>query len=126
MKREYRLTSKLGEMHITPHKESHKEKILRAMEKFPVGTNHEEIADAAGLRPDQVWKRLSELSDKEQKGGAKIFDTGLMKPLKSGVPGIVWTLKEFPQTTAASNLHVVFSLPDEPPTNPSLIQQRLF
>lgn len=89
MKRAYRIGSKLGELHIAPHKENHYEKILSALEKLRVGGTQEEIAAVAGLRPDQVWKRQSEL----QREG-KIFDTGLMRKLKSGVPGIVWNLTE--------------------------------
>lgn len=81
-------TSKQGEEHIKPFKASHKQKILWALAALKVGANHEILADKAELRPDQVWKRLSEC---ERDGD--IFDTGLTHPLKSGVPGIVWQLK---------------------------------
>lgn len=88
-----RLTSKLGELHIAPFRESHKERILNALKELRVGGTHEEIARAAGLRPDQVWKRLSEL---ERDG--KIFDTKLTRKLSTGVKGIVWQVKrEFKQ-----------------------------
>src|SRR5689334_10517674 len=90
-KREYKPTSKSGEVFIAPHKEGHKEKILKALEELRVGGTHEEIASTCGLRPDQVWKRLSELCRDK-----KIFDTGITRPLKSSVPGIVWQMKELP------------------------------
>lgn len=92
MKRQFRTGSKLGEAHIAPHKENHKDKILAALGKLRVGGTHEEIAEAAGMRPDQVWKRLSELYH-----DSKIFDTGLLRRLKSGVHGTVWQLTEIPQ-----------------------------
>lgn len=114
MKRQFKLTSKLGEMHIAPHKESHKDKILVGLEKLKVGGTHEQIAESIGLRPDQVWKRLSEL---EKEG--KIFATGLLKPLKSSVPGIVWQLKAIPDKTFVK----LFELDDNPP---SFVQSNLF
>lgn len=87
MKREHKPTSKLGESFIKPHKLTHREKIVAALIALRVGGNHEQIAEAAGLRPDQIWKRLSEA----QRDG-EIFDTGCTRPLKSSVPGIVWQL----------------------------------
>lgn len=38
-------------------------KIVKAAGKLPNGGNFEQIASKAGLRPDQVWRRLSELVD---------------------------------------------------------------
>jgi len=92
MKREHKPTSKLGESFIKPHKPSHRQKIIDALKVLRVGGNHEQIAEACGLRPDQVWKRLSEL---ERDG--EIFDTKCMRPLKSSVPGIVWQLTDLSQ-----------------------------
>lgn len=77
--------------YIKPHKPSHKQKILEALAVLKVGANHEMIAQVAGLRPDQVWKRLSEC----QKDGT-IFDTGINRPLKSGLMGTVWQLSNLP------------------------------
>lgn len=85
MKREHRPTSKEGEAFIKPHKPNHKQRIMDALRIMKVGGTQEEIAEVAGMRPDQVWKRLSELSD-----DGKIFDTGITRKLKSGVSGIVW------------------------------------
>jgi predicted ArsR family transcriptional regulator len=83
--RQHKPTSKAGEAHITPFKQSHKEKILAAIQKNRVGCTHEQAAEICGLRPDQVWKRLSELA-----ADGKIYDTGVTRKLKSGVNGIVW------------------------------------
>jgi predicted ArsR family transcriptional regulator len=87
--RQHKPTSKAGETHITPFKQSHKEKILAAIQKNRVGCTHEQAAEICGLRPDQVWKRLSELA-----ADGKIYDTGITRKLKSGVNGIVWQSKE--------------------------------
>ncbi len=84
-------TSKAAHEYIKPHKPSHKQKILEALQKAKVGATHEEAAAISGLRPDQVWKRLSEM---ERDGS--IFNTGITRPLKSSVPGIVWQLKNLP------------------------------
>ena len=58
MKREHKLTSKLGELHIAPHKETHFDKIKRGLELLKVGGTHEQISDVCGLRPDQVMEKI--------------------------------------------------------------------
>lgn len=88
MKRQHKTTSKIAERFIAPHKESHKEKIKLALEKLKVGATQEEISQCSGLRPDQVWKRMVDLVN-----DGEVFDTKLMRKLKSGLPGIVWQLK---------------------------------
>lgn len=87
--RQHRPTSKDAHDFIKPFKESHNVKIKEALIKLKVGGTHEEIADGCGLRPDQVWKRLSEI----EKDG-EIYNTGITRKLKSGKNGIVWQLKE--------------------------------
>lgn len=87
MTRQHRQTSKEGERHIKPHKPNHKSKITDALIRLKIGGNQEEIALIANMRPDQVWKRLSEL---EREG--TIFNTGITRKLKSGIGGIVWQL----------------------------------
>lgn len=81
-------TSKAGEAYIKPFKQSHKNKIKEGLERLRIGGTHEEAAAVCGLRPDQTWKRMSEL---EKEG--EIFDTGIRRKLKSGLNGIVWQLK---------------------------------
>lgn len=87
MTRKHSPTSKAGEEFIKPHKPSHIERILEALAAIKIGGTQEEIAVVAGMRPDQVWKRLSEA---ERSG--RIFNAGITRKLKSGVPGIVWQL----------------------------------
>lgn len=87
MKRQHSPTSSAGHDHIKPFKPNHKQKILEGLERLKIGGTHEEIAIVSGLRPDQCWKRLSEL-EREQ----LIFDTGITRKLKSGVIGSVWQL----------------------------------
>lgn len=87
--RQHRPTSKEGEQFIAPFKQSHKDRIVAALQKLPIGATHEELSDATGLRPDQVWKRLSECA-----ADGKIYDSGLTRKLKSGVMGIIWKIKE--------------------------------
>jgi hypothetical protein len=84
--RAHKSTSKAGENFIAPFKQSHKDKILEALKKLKVGGTHEEISEACGLRPDQVWKRISEVEN--------IYDSGITRKLKSGLDGIVWKLRE--------------------------------
>jgi hypothetical protein len=86
-KRKHRPTSKEGEEHIKPFKPSHGQIILKAIKTAKVGATQEKAAAIAGLRPDQVWKRLSELET-----AGKIFNTGITRKLKSGVHGIVWQI----------------------------------
>jgi len=112
--RQHRPTSKEGEAHIAPFKPNHKEKIKEGLGKLKVGGTQEEIADAAELRPDQVWKRLSELEE-----DGIIYNTGITRKLKSGVSGIVWQLKEDSLQDWFSNYQN-----EQPPTQIS--QSKLF
>ena len=85
-KRQHRATSKEAHEFIKPLKQSLCEKIMLGLEKLPVGGNYEQIAEAAGIKPDQVWRRLSEM---ERDG--KIYNTGVTRKLSSGINGIVWS-----------------------------------
>ena len=98
MTRQHKPTSKEGENYIQPFKKNHKEKILEGLERLKIGGTHEELSAVCGLRPDQVWKRLSEL---EREGG--IFYTGLTRKLKSGVSGMVWQKVGLKPMTVTSN-----------------------
>jgi len=87
MKRQFRITSKQGEVHIKPFKPNHKAKIVEGLERLKIGGTQEEIALVCGLRADQVWKRMNDLVADE-----KVYDTHITRKLKSGVSGIVWQL----------------------------------
>lgn len=100
MKRHNPLTSKLAHESIKPSKEFMYIKIVAGLEKLRVGGTFNEISYATGLRPEQIWKRLSEL---HQSG--IIFDTGITRKGTSGRSCTVWQLsaikpiKKSPQTT---------------------------
>lgn len=84
-------TSKAAHEFIKPHKQSHKDKIIAALEKIKVGATQDELAMLTGLRTDQCWRRMNELV----KDGI-VFDTGITRPLKSSCLGIVWQLCKLP------------------------------
>lgn len=86
--KQHKPTSKEGEDFIKPFKQTHYQKILDGLYRLRIGGTHEELSLVCGLRPDQVWKRLSELEREE-----RIFNTGITRKLRSGVGGIVWQLK---------------------------------
>lgn len=63
-------------------------KILTTLSVIGESTS-EQIATKMKVKPDKVWKRLSELRDKEL-----IHKPGTRKPLKSGCNGFCWALTE--------------------------------
>lgn len=90
-KRQHRPTSKEAHESIKAFKSGYYQKILDGMAKLKVGGNYEEIANAAGIKDSQCWKRLSELES-----GGKIYNVGITRKLSSGRPGIVWQLTDLP------------------------------
>lgn len=86
-KRTHSPTSKAAEEFIKPHKPTHYEKIIEALERLKVGGTYEEVSKVAGMKESQVWKRLSELQRDQ-----KIFNTGITRKLSSGLKGAVWQL----------------------------------
>jgi len=91
-KREHSETSKAAHEFIKPHKPNHIERIVEALKKLKTGGTFESIAACAGMRDDQVWRRLSEA----EKAGI-IFNTGTTRKLKSGCSGSVWQLTDLSQ-----------------------------
>lgn len=63
-------------------------KILTTLSIIGESTS-EQIAAKMKVKPDKVWKRLSELKEKEL-----IYKPGTRKPLKSGCNGFCWALTE--------------------------------
>ena len=74
------------EMETTGAKQNLKEKIFASMKINGSGT-YEQIAKAAGLRNDQVWKRLSEMENE-----GLIYSTTMTDRLSSGKQGMIWAL----------------------------------
>lgn len=69
-------------------RENHFRKIIKALNNHGRGTSYQ-IAVWAGLKPDQVWKRMSELE-----AAKTVFDTTLRLPSPSGLDAIVWDLNK--------------------------------
>jgi len=72
---------------IKPAKAYYHAKVLEGLNKLRVGGTFFEISQSAGIKPEQAWKRISELV----KDG-KIFDTGITRRLPSGRNGTVWQI----------------------------------
>jgi hypothetical protein len=85
--RQHKATSKAAHESIKPCKNFYHEKIIAGLQKLKVGGNYEQVAMASEIRPDQAWRRLSELV----KAG-KVYDTGITRKLSSGRSGVVWQL----------------------------------
>lgn len=63
-----------------------KQNILIALAVIKEGT-FEDIAIQCGVKPDTIWKRLSEMAN-----DGKIYRPGNKRPLKSGRLGYTWML----------------------------------
>lgn len=85
-------TSKEAHDSIKDCKEVLHNKISEAMLNLPVGGTFEQIAKAANLKKEQVWKRLSEMSE-----GAKptIINTHYTRKGESGRKQSVWLHNSF-------------------------------
>ena len=88
-KRQHRATSKAAHESMKEHKAAMYEKIIEGLNKLRVGGNFEEISSAAGLKPEQVWKRLSEMDEL-----GITYNTGITRKLSSGRSGIVRQLTQ--------------------------------
>ena len=87
MKRQHSPTSKAAHESIKPAKAYYHAKVAEGLEKLRTGGTFAQIAEAVGLTPDKIWKRISEC----QKAGM-VFDTGITRTLPSGRQGTVWQL----------------------------------
>ena len=103
-------------------------KILETLSRIGQG-HYEDMAIAAGLKPDTVWKRCADLHKK-----GKIIRTGERKMLSSKRMGFVWTLKtedNVDQVEVKKKLKKTptvqdFSRAIKQPAPSSKIQERLF
>jgi len=83
-KRQFRPTSKEAHDSVKDHKAAMYEKIIEGFKKLKVGGTFEAIAAASGLKPEQTWKRLSEM---ETLG--IIYNCGYTRPTSSGRKAMV-------------------------------------
>lgn len=81
-------TSRIAHVLIKPHIKNMHSRILTALEKIEKGT-FRQIAVAADLEPDQVWKIMSEL---ECKGFVEGNEMTICS--KSNRPVTLWKLKD--------------------------------
>lgn len=110
-------------------RDNHFKKIVTSLDKIIKGTNYEVAADS-GLKPDQVWKRMSELVL-----AGTVMDTGLRGLSPDGNKAIIWALtknKELfkdvekpvdyrePKTTAADYASLLIN------SSKPLIQKEIF
>lgn len=88
-KRQHRATSTEAHDSVKEHKEVMYEKITEGLRKLKIGGTSFEIADACGLKPDQVWKRLPEMIEM-----GTVFNVGTTRTTPSGRKAMVRQLVE--------------------------------
>lgn len=82
--RPHRSTSKEAHESVKEHKSAMYEKIKFGLEKLKVGGHFEEIAKASGLKPEQCWKRLSEMTEL-----GMVYNVGVTRKTSSGRKAMV-------------------------------------
>lgn len=125
-KRTHRATSKAAHESVKEHKAAMYEKILQGLYRLRVGGNFEELAKAAGIEPQQCWKRLSEM----QRSGL-IFTTGITRATSSGRQAMVWQATEIQPpkssfTPTERGIQDLFHDRKEDVSRETMTQKRLF
>ncbi len=126
-KRKQPLTSIAAHDSIKPDKEALHNQIIEGMNKLRVGGNFDEISVHAGLKREQVWRRLSEL----EKDG-KIFNTGVTHTSITARAATVWQLCDLSglinEPVAPEPKHTKENPPAPPKINslPHYVQNDLF
>lgn len=90
---------------IKDSKSYYYKKIIEGLTKLQVGGHFEEIAEASGVKPSQVWKRLSEMIDM-----GILFNTGVTRKTSSGRQAMVRQLtnispRQIPTQTPDTIIH---------------------
>ena len=88
--RPYRKTSVDAHESVKNSKARVYELIIEGLRKLKIGGNFEQIAEAAGLEPSQVWKRLPEMIEQ-----GTVYNVGNTRPTSSGRQAMVRQLTEF-------------------------------
>ena len=91
--RPYRQTSTEAHESIKDHKARMYELITEGLKKLRVGGTFEQIAEASGLEPSQVWKRLPEMIR-----DGKVYNVGNTRATSSGRQAMVRQLTVFKKT----------------------------
>lgn len=93
MSRKQTDTSRFAYEKIMMGRDTHYKRILLALEWLVEG-NSWQIAEQAHLKPDQTWKRISELVKPDENGISCIIDTGKRNLNPDGNLSIVYGLYE--------------------------------
>lgn len=123
-KRKQPITSILAHESVKKAKAAMYVKIIEGMKKLRVGGNFEEIATASKLKPDQTWKRLTELVDM-----GICFNTGITHKTSSGRRAMVrqlTDLKNFPVPINVTPKEKRPTPPKNKPPQQQYIQNDLF
>lgn len=96
-KRQHRSTSKEAHESVKEHKEVMYDKIKDGLNKLKIGGHFEEIANACGLKTEQVWKRLNEMIEL-----GMIYNVGITRPTSSGRKAMVRQLVGLKSYTEAN------------------------
>jgi DNA-binding Lrp family transcriptional regulator len=83
-KRKNPQTSRDAHESIKPAKGYYHKKIIEALERIRVGATYEEAAKVAGIRPDQAWRRMSELVQ-----AGIVYNVGITRQTSSGRKAMV-------------------------------------
>lgn len=90
---------------IKPAKSYYHQKIMDAMRVIRVGATYEEAAKVAGVRPDQAWRRMSELV-----ASGELYNVGYTRKTSSGrqamvrqIVGLVASNQPNPKTDKEAN-----------------------
>jgi hypothetical protein len=98
-KRHTPITSILAHDSIKESKAEMYRRIIEGLNKLRTGGTFDEISIASNLKPQQVWKRLSEMQ-----GLGLIFNVGTTRPGASGRSCSVWQLQSLTTIVDISEL----------------------
>lgn len=112
-KRKQPVTSILAHDSIKPLKQVMFDKIIAGLKKMRIGGTFDEISDCIGLKPSQVWKRLSDLRD-----NGVVFNTGITRLSASGRQASVWQLSDHPDMENKPVIPTPATPKVKPPTPP--------
>lgn len=84
MKRKNPQTSIDAHNSVKEAKSYYHEKLIAALRELKVGATYEEAATKAGIRPDQAWRRMSELV-----AAGICYNTGITRKTSSGRSAMV-------------------------------------
>ena len=85
------ITSLLAHESVKESKAAMYVKIIEGLNKLRVGGTFDELSVVTGLKPQQIWKRYSEMA-----ALGMIFNTGITRKGVSGRSCSVWQLTDLP------------------------------